>query len=132
MPAPLGFIGRKIVLVRQGVEIPGIREKGITLNGEAIDVTADENDGWRDLLDESGENSVDITISGVTKGNDLKQEWFSGSKIKTTSLTWPDGGVLTGSFRLGTYTETGPYKDATTFEATLQSDGVISYTPASG
>lgn len=132
MPAPAGFLGRKIVVSRAGIDLAGIREKGITLNGEAIDVTADENDGWRELLNESGEDSVDISVSGVVKGNDLKQEWFSESKIKTTSFTWPDGGVMTGQFRLGTYTETGPYKDATTFEATFQSTGIITYTPTSG
>jgi len=132
MPASAAFLGRKIVVVRAGIVMDGVREKGIALNGEAVDVTSDENDGWRQLIDESGEDSVDITLSGITKNNDLKQEWFSESKIKTTSFTWPDGGVMTGSFRLGNYTETGPYKDATTFEVTLQSTGVIAYTPASG
>lgn len=102
------------------------------MNGEPIDVTADENDGWRELIEEAGENSIDITVSGVTKSNDLKQAWFSGNRTAAATLTYPDGGVISGQFRLGNYTETGPYKDATTFEATLQSTGVITFTPESG
>ena len=47
-----GRVGRKIKF-RWGTppaEIPGVREKGVTLNGEAVDVTGDDSDGWRELL----------------------------------------------------------------------------------
>lgn len=128
-----GFLGRDIGF-RWGGDSPantilGVREKGIEMNGEAIDVTSDENDGWRVVLQEAGQNEVTISLSGVTKDTTLKQAWFSGLRTQTAVLTYPDGGVISGVFYLQSHTETGTYNDATTFEAELISSGVITYTP---
>lgn len=126
-----GFIGRKIVLVWDGAEIAGVREKGIALNGEPVDVTDDDSDGWRELLAEAGEHQVNVSLSGVTKSDALKEAWFDVlDRIKPVTITYPDGGVLSGDFFLGTFSETGPYSDATTFEAEIQSSGAVTYTPA--
>lgn len=62
-----GYLGRKVNLTWGGSAVLGIREKGVTINGEPIDVTSDDDNGWRKLLTEAGEHSVDISISGVTK-----------------------------------------------------------------
>jgi predicted secreted protein len=126
MPA---FKGRDIQLTWGGEVIPGVREKSAALNGEAVDVSSDEDNGWRSLLAVSAENQVDVGISGVTKNDRLKRDWFAGTRTKTVVITYPDGGVISGTFFLATYTDTGPYNDATTFEAELQSTGVVTYIP---
>lgn len=112
-----------------GVAIPGIREKGIALNGEAVDVSSDDDNGWRALLDVSAEDQVDITISGVTKSRLLKKDWFAGTRTKEVTITYPNGDTLVGEFYMANYTDTGNYKDAVTFEATLQSTGAVVFTP---
>lgn len=124
------YAGRKVKLEWGGAEVPGVREKGVTLNGEAIDITSDDDDGWRELLDEAAENQVDISLSGVTKSKVLMTDWFAGNRTKAATLTYPDGEVISGTFRMSTYSETGTYNDATTFESTLQSTGVVTFTPA--
>jgi hypothetical protein len=48
--------------------------------------------------------------------------------MQTATITYPDGGVLSGTFFLASYTDTGAYHDATTFQAELQSSGPVSYT----
>ena len=127
----VGFIGRKIVLTWDGAAVDGVREKGIALNGEPVDVTDDVSDGWREVLAEAGEHQVNVSLSGVTKSDALKEAWFDVTdRIKTATITYPDGGVLSGSFFLATFSETGPYNDATTFEAEVQSSGAVTYTPA--
>lgn len=120
-----GFAGREIELTWDSNPIDGVREKGISLNGEPINVTSDEDDGKQTLLDISAEDSVTITISGVTKSSDLRDDWFSGSRTATATLTYPDGYSITGTFFLSTYEETGTYNDATTFTATLNSSGAV-------
>jgi len=120
-----GFAGREIELTWGSNPIDGVREKGISLNGEPINVTSDEDDGKQTLLDISAEDSVTITISGVTKSSDLRHDWFSGSRTATATLTYPDGYSITGTFFLSTYEETGTYNDATTFTATLNSSGAV-------
>jgi TP901-1 family phage major tail protein len=123
------FLGRKVELTWGGAEIPGVREKGISLNGEAIDVSADDSLGWRELLAEAGENQVNVSVSGVTRSAALNSDWFAGTRTKAVEITYPDGGVIAGNFFLASYSDTGPYKDATTFEAELQSTGAVTFTP---
>ena len=122
-------VGRAITLTWDGAAIQGVREKGVALNGEAIDITSDEDDGWRTLLDVPGQNEVNITLSGVTKSTVLRAAWFSGSRTETVVVTYPSGGSFTGSFYLASYSEAAPYNDAFTFDAELQSTGEVTYTP---
>lgn len=127
-----GFLGRDIVFQwggnSPGDTIAGVREKGIECSGEAIDVTSDENDGWRKVLTEAGQNEVTISLSGVTKDTRLKVAWFSQARTQPIFLTYPDGGIISGTFYLQSFTETGAYNDATTFEAELISSGAVTYT----
>jgi predicted secreted protein len=122
-------VGRKIKFRWNGQEIPGLREKGITLNGEAVDVSADDSNGWRELLADPAENQVDISLSGVTKNHALKADWFAGTRTRTAEIEYDDGTILSGTFYLSTYSDTGVYNDAGTFEATVMSTGVVSYSP---
>lgn len=126
--------GRTIELTWGGVAIPGVREKSVALNGEAIDITSDDSLGWRELLsDNPAENQVNISLSGVTKTFALKQDWFANDRMKAVTITYPDGSVLSGNFYMANYTDTGPYNDAITFETELQSSGVVAYgSPNSG
>lgn len=110
-------------------EIAGVREKGVSLAGEAIDVSSDENNGWRTLLALAAENQVEISLSGVTKDKTLKTDWFAGNRTKPGKLTYEDGGIIAGTFFLAEFSEKGSYKDAVTFEAKLMSSGVVTYTP---
>lgn len=112
-------------------EIPGVKEKGIELNGEAIDITSDDDNGWRSLLSIPAENQINISLSGVTKNARLRNDWFAGTRLQAARIAFPDGAVITGDFYLATFTETATYNAAHAFEATLQSSGTISYTPGS-
>lgn len=129
-----GFLGRDITFQwggnSPGDTILGVREKGIEINGEAIDVTSDENNGWRTLLNTPGQREVTISLSGVTKDKRLKTAIMGADAGRTQPvfLTYPDGGVISGNFYLQSHSETGSYNDATTFEAELLSTGEVTYT----
>jgi len=126
------YIGRQVALLWNSAAILGVREKGVNLNGEAIDVTSDENSGWQTLLTAAGQNSVEIALSGVSKDRTLRNEWHAGTRTRTASLTYPDGSILSGTFYLESFKEGNPYKDAGTFDATLKSSGAVTWTPGSG
>jgi TP901-1 family phage major tail protein len=115
--------------------VAGVREKGITLNGEAVDITNDDSAGWRSLLDKAGVNSVDIPVSGVLVGDVLRADWFAGasaigSRMQAARFVFHDGGELNGNFYLQNYSETGAHDGEITFEASFMSNGVVTYTPA--
>lgn len=124
-----GVVGRKVVLEWDNTLLSGVREKGIKLDGSAIDVTSDENDGWQELLTEAGENKMEISLSGVLKSDKLKNDWNAGNRTKIVTLTYPNGGEFAGTFFLANYSEKGTYKDGVTFEATLMSSGKPVWTP---
>lgn len=126
----VAYPGRDIAFTWNAAAIEGVREKGIALNGEAIDVTSDDSAGWRELLAVAGQNEVNISLSGVTKDDILKVDWFAGTRTRTAIITYPDGDVLSGTFYLSSFEDTGPYNDATTFTAELVSTGEVTYTPA--
>lgn len=123
--------GNTIALAWNSAPVLGVQEKDLELNGAPIDITSDENSGWRTLLAVSGQDEVNITVSGVAKDNILKTDWFAGTRTRTASFTYPDGGVITGTFYLASFKEKAPYKDAMTFDATLNSSGPVTYTPGS-
>gem|GEM_PF-3682251 len=52
------------------------------------------------------------------------EAWFNGDRSQTAVITYPDGGVLSGTFFLA-----GAYNDATTFQAEPQSSGPVTSTP---
>lgn len=132
---PDGFLGRDIVLQwggnSPGDTIRGIREKGIEINGEAVDVTTDDEDGWRKVLSEPGQKEVTLSLSGVTRDNRLKGDWFNDRRVQPATFTYPDGSIISGQFFLASYNETGTYNEATTYEAEMQSTGVITFTQGS-
>lgn len=115
--------------------VAGIREKGIELNGEAVDVTNDDSNGWRELLDAAQINMVNIPCSGVLLDDTLRADWFAGAtatarRMQDAAFEYPDGGTITGTFYLAEYSETGTHDGEVTFEATFQSNGAVTYTPA--
>ncbi|MCB1476651.1 MAG: hypothetical protein H6883_07245 [Rhodobiaceae bacterium] len=129
MPA---YIGREVAFTWNDEEIPGVQEKNVSCNGEPIDVSADESAGWRELLDTDGESAVSISLTGVTKSTQLKADWFAGTRTRDVELTYPDGGVLSGSFRMVSFQQGMGYKAGVTFQAELQSTGAVIYTAPSG
>jgi predicted secreted protein len=129
MPANIG----RSITVGWGsppVNVEGLREKGIELNGEPIDISSDDDAGWRTLLAVPAENQVNISLSGVSKNRVLQTDWFAGTRLKPTTITLDDGGTLAGSFFLASFSLTGTYNEAIVFEASLQSSGPVVYTPA--
>lgn len=132
-------VGRTIT-VYWGNESPqpavaGIREKSITLSGEAVDITNDDSNGWRQLLDAAQVNGVEISASGVLLDDTLRADWFAGAsatarRMQPATFEYPDGGTVAGTFYLQEYSETGNHDGEITFEATWMSNGVVTYTPA--
>ncbi len=125
-------VGRSITLGwgSPPVAVEGLREKGIELNGEPIDITSDDDAGWRRFLAVPAENQVNISLSGVSKNRVLQTDWFAGTRLKTAEVTLDDGSTLEGSFFLASFSLTGTYNEAIVFEASLQSSGPVTYTPA--
>lgn len=125
--------GRSITLEWGGVLFKkGLQEKGITINGEAAEITSDEDGGYRTLCDTDAVRSVDVSISGVLL--EAGAQLFRADKLnqtvqKTLKITWPDGATLQGLFNLGAFEEGATTSEVRTFSSTFLSSGEFTYTP---
>lgn len=121
--------GRTMRVKYNAVIIAGVRTKTVTFNGEPIDITSDDDSGWRTSLeDDAAVRSVDISVEGVTKDDTLRSAWYNKALMEAMEVEWPDGSSLTGNFHLGSYAETGATEDGVTFSATFNSSGAPTYT----
>lgn len=125
------FKGRLLIAKWGGTSLGGVREKSLQLNGERIDISSDDDAGWQKLHDtEAAQKEVQVTISGVSKDNVLRSDWFNGTNcVRVLELDYPDGGIITGTFHLESFSETGTYNDAVSYEATFRSSGAITFAP---
>lgn len=114
--------------------IASVRTKSIKINGEPIDITTDDDSGWKKLLDEPGIVSAEISVAGILKDETLATEAVSTTdRVQATEFGWPGAstaGKLAGDFFLSSFTITGEYQNAATFEATFVSTGAVALTAA--
>jgi predicted secreted protein len=122
--------GRAFVVKRNGIAVAGIRTKSISVNGSPIDVTNDDDDGVRKLLEQPGEVTVTITVAGIQFNDVLAAEAVSRTdRIKHTQFLRPgspDNG-FSGDFFMSSYSENTDHKEAALFEATFESAGEVTF-----
>ena len=124
--------GRELVVKKDSTAIAGVQTKSVSVDGSPVDITSDDDSGWRTLLSDPGVRSVDMSVEGVTKDAILRAAVFDGTSLLLTDITldYPNGDALSGNFYLANLEENGTHNDAVKFTGTLQSSGEITYTPA--
>jgi predicted secreted protein len=133
-----GNVGREFELQKNGTPLLGLRDISVEKAEGEINITTGEDDGWQLLLDPSSERSINISFSGISKDNVIRDIVMSGSPtllLTDVTLVYPiyvngntTNATLTGNFRINGITDTGPYNDACTFDATLMSSGPMVFT----
>lgn len=123
--------GRELLIKKGASVIAGVRTKTVTINGEPIDVTTDDDSGFRTLLADPATRMIDLSVEGITKDDTLRAIVAGAGPQLLTDITieYPDGAVIAGDFYLVSVEESGEYQDAVTFTASLQSSGAFTYTP---
>ena len=131
------FVGRKAILSfgTPLVAIAALRTKTMTLGNEPIDVTSDDDLGFRALLDDPGTKTLDMSFEGITKDvptlNSLVTSAMSGSDIvETFSILFPNIGTMAGPFAITSLEIGAAYNERSTFTCSIQSAGTFTWTPA--
>jgi len=121
-------IARSLIIKKNSVAIAGVQEKGININSEPVDISGDDDAGFRKILsDAAGMQSIDISVSGVHSGTTLRAAALAGVMLTDITITYPDAKVITGEFWVANYSESGSSKDAVKFSCSLQSSGAWTY-----
>lgn len=118
----------------QFTTLAGLRATRVSFNAETIDVTSLESQGgWRELLAGAGVRSVSITGSGVFRDASTderaRQIFFDGEAPKFQVII-PEFGTVEGPFQVASIEYGGSYNGEATYEISLASAGVLSFTAA--
>lgn len=125
-----GANGRALTLDWDAVTLAGVRTKGYTITNDHVDVTTDDDDGWRALLADPGLRSMEVTVGGISSDQVLLAEILKASitgETLTTQLPTTTG-TLAGLFFISSFEQSGEHDGAVEFSATFMSSGVITYT----
>lgn len=130
---PLPIIGRKIRVYRgdvaTGTVFVGVTSKTITINNEAVDITDDDDNGWRSMLADPAVRSIDISAEGVLKDDGVIVDAINASSLLEEYTIDIEGvGSVSGDFYVNGLEITGATNDAARYSTTFQSSGPAVYT----
>ena len=128
-----GFNGRELTIDWDGTTLVGVRTRGVTNSNEMVDVTTDDDNGWRTLLATPGVKSVEVTVGGISSDEVLLAEFYNASTTgETLQIDLPSSlasaGNISGTFHLASFEITGEHDGAVEFSSTFQSSGAVTYT----
>lgn len=132
-----GHSSRDFSIDWDSTTIVDVQSKAFTINAEPVDVTTDDDSGWRTLLDDPGVRSVEVTVSGIADDESVLADIMAASDLTLAlSATLPtalaSAGTLAGTFFVTNFEYNGGSPDgAVEFSATFQSSGAVTYTASS-
>lgn len=108
----------------------GVRTRGYTVTNDYVDVTTDDDDGWRTLLADPGLRSMEVTVGGISSDQVLIADMMAANiATKTLHVEFPlTTGNLTGNFLISSFEQSGEHDGAVEFSATFMSSGAVTYT----
>jgi TP901-1 family phage major tail protein len=125
------FVGRRALLKKGTTTIAAVRSRTVTINNEPVDITSDDDNGFRTLLQDPGTKTMDISFEGVAKDAVTLNDVMSTADIMNGySILFPTIGTLAGEFVVTSFEIGAPYNEAGTFSCTLQSSGAFTFTAA--
>ena len=110
--------------------IAGLRTNTWTVNGEDVDVTTKDDDGWQQRLSGAGVRSITIQATGIfqdTAVEEIVRGWAFDQTINWYQITFENGDRLESQFQISNYERGGDHDNAETYSLTLNSHGTPQY-----
>jgi predicted secreted protein len=131
----IGYNGRALLVKYLGAVIAAVISKSAPHSRELVNVTSDDDDGWRRLLPEPGGRSLNLSVEGVVSAANLAfflEQWL-GNVMTGITLEYPDGQEASAEdgFGLASFEVSGQQDAHVAFTAEFQSSGPVTLTPAS-
>lgn len=112
--------------------LAGLRASRLSFNAETVDVTSLESTGgWRELLAGGGVKSAAISGSGVFRDeatDERARQIFFDGEVPQFQVIIPDFGTVEGAFQITSIEYAGNHDGEASYEISLASAGVLSFT----
>ena len=124
----------KVDLVGDGqfATLAGLRATRISFNAETVDVTSLESaGGWRELLAGAGVKTASISGAGVFRDANTDgraRQIFFDAEMPDFQVVVPSFGVIKGPFQITALEYAGSHNGEATYELTLASAGLLTFT----
>jgi TP901-1 family phage major tail protein len=108
--------------------IAGMRTTQMSVNGEAVNVTSKDSEGWRELLSGAGVRSVSVAASGIFTGSAAEGRLKSnalGGLLDDYELSFESGERMRGRFLVTRLDYAGDYNGERTYALALESSGAV-------
>ena len=123
------YLGRKVILKKGATPMANVRTKSLSINRELVDSSDDDSGAWATHLDEPGQIDVSISVEGVIADHSILGEALNvATGNETYTLTYPDGGIVSGSFGLSSFALEDTYNDVSTYSFEMRASGEVTYT----
>ena len=126
-----GHNGRELVIDWDSVTLVGVRTRTYSVTNDYVDVTTDDDSGWRTLLADPGLRSVEVTVGGIASDQVLLAEIMKANiegEPLDVNLPTATGAKLNGTFVVSSFEGNGDHDGAYEFSATFMSSGEVTYT----
>lgn len=113
--------------------VAGLRTTTWTIDGEDVDVTTKDDDGWQQRLSGAGVRSIAVSATGIFQDSAVEETvrgWAFDQTINWFQLTFENGDQLECQFQISNYQRTGDHDGAETYSLTLASHGAPTYVAA--
>jgi TP901-1 family phage major tail protein len=129
----MAFNGRQFTFDWDSTTLAGVRSRSVSISNDYVDVTNDDDAGWRALLADPSVRSVEVTISGISSDEVLLAEIMKASitgEVLQADLpsTLAVPGNLSGTYVVSSFEQSGDHDGAVEFSSTFMSNGAIVYT----
>lgn len=112
--------------------IAGLRSNSWTINGEDVDVTTKDDNGWQQKLSGAGVRSLAVSVSGVFQDSAIEETvrgWAFDQTINFYQITFENADRLEFEAQISNYERTGDHDGAENYSFTLNSHGTPEYHP---
>lgn len=123
--------GRALTIDWNGTVIAGVKTKSVEYANELVDITSDDDAGWRTYLATPGVRGITVNVAGVMKNQVLTDDFF-GTISRTLTENYPTTtGTAAGTFILQSYTKDANHDGSCDFSAVFVSSGAVTHTAGS-
>lgn len=123
----------KLGVAGAGGTLAAVKNLTNALTNEAVDVSNKDSAGWRELGEDFGTQSIDITCDGVATDAatyETLKGYAQANSINTFYILGPDGDSVQASFQVTSFQEQSGHNNDLTFSLTLQSSGAVTFSNA--
>lgn len=102
----------------------GCQTTNLQINNEPVDITNNDSNGIRELLENAGSQSIDVSVEGIVNNSDVFKEVMALATTRTKrryQIRSGMGDIIEADFVIQSFSRNGAYNEPEKFTMNFQS-----------